>query len=73
MAQPINVGDMPEMCAPLNVVRRIMAENRSAGAADVMRHFQGALEGKLEQVQACHVRRCVQWMRATCRGADTGA
>jgi len=49
--RPLAVPAVPEISEPLAVIRSLLAASKGAGAADVMRHFQGALDGKLEQVR----------------------
>lgn len=49
--RPLAVPAVPKISEPLAVVRSLLAASKGAGAADVMRHFQGALDGKLEQVR----------------------
>jgi hypothetical protein len=42
---------MEEIRAPLNVVRRLLGDNRTASAASIPQHFCAALDGKWDQVK----------------------
>jgi hypothetical protein len=51
MPVPMPSSHMQEIRAPLNVVRRLLGDNRAASAASIPEHFCAALDGKWDQVQ----------------------
>jgi hypothetical protein len=52
MPIPIQSATLAEVCAPLPIVRRLLAENQAgSSAANVSDYFRAALDGKWDQVR----------------------
>ena len=51
MPIPLKSARLAEVCAPLPIVRRLLAENQAgSSAANVSDYFRAALDGKWDQV-----------------------